>query len=219
MLVYIDLLSGKEVGSDSYPSPATADGVVLAMVSEKTLKGGEKIDIGANDSANPDEPAEDDKAEDEGSKQVINVVDTHELVKMELSKKEFSSSIKSYYKSLLKKLQSRHYESLGFSSEWEPPADKAEAKAAIAAAIAKLDKFEKPPADAAEAAIAKFKANFPKLEAFMKDVVQANFEEFEFYLPHNAEFGQCMIIPARYIGEATAPTFYVVTDGIIQEKQ
>jgi len=218
-LVYIDILTGKEVGSDSYPSPPTADGVVIAMVSEKTTKGGEKIDIGANASENPEGGDEDEKVEEEGKKSVINVVDTHELVKLELNKKEFGSAIKSYYKSLLKALQQRHYDALGLGKEYESPGDKAAAKAAIAEAYGKLDKFEKPQADAAEAAIAKFKANFPKLEAFMKDVVQGNFEEFEFYIPHNAEFGSCVIIPARYEGAATAPTFYVPADGVCQEKQ
>jgi len=217
-LVYIDILTGKEVGSDSYDSPVVADGVVLGMVSSKCVKGGEKIDIGANASENPEGGGEDEGVED-AQKQVINVVDTHELVKIELQKKEFSSAIKVYYKGLLKALQQRHYDAVGLGKAYEPPADKAAAKAAIAEAVAKLGKFEKPSADAAEAAISKFKANFPKLEAFMKDVVQANFEEFEFYIPANVEFGECIIIPARYEGAATAPTFYVPADGIIQEKQ
>lgn len=58
--MYIDILSGKEVGSDSYPSEVTAEGAVLSMQSEKTMKGGEKIDIGANASADPDAEVQDE---------------------------------------------------------------------------------------------------------------------------------------------------------------
>lgn len=53
----------------------------------------------------------------------------------------------------------------------------------------------------------------------MKDDIVANFDECEFYMVEEATLGTGMIIPARYVGEAVAPTFYVFSDGIRQKKE
>ena len=39
------------------------------------------------------------------------------------------------------------------------------------------------------------------------------------YLCEEGELGECMIIPARYIGEAEAPIFYLFDDGIKFKKE
>jgi len=64
-----------------------------------------------------------------------------------------------------------------------------------------------------------YKKNFAALQKFVKDEILANFDEFEFYTgAEPAAIGSCMIIPARYIGEALAPTFYFYVDGLVGEK-
>jgi len=61
-----------------------------------------------------------------------------------------------------------------------------------------------------------FKARQPKIAKWFTDVLFGNFKEFEFYV--KGDLDESMIIPARYIGAATAPVFYYFADGLKQEK-
>jgi len=96
--------------------------------------------------------------------------------------------------------------------------NKAENKAKEEEAAKELGKFDRPPYDQALARIESYKKNFEALQKFVLNEILANFESCEFYLPENGELGECLIIPARYIGESTAPVFYLFMDGIKSKK-
>lgn len=217
MLVFIDILSDVDIATDSYPQSPEADGAILAIESKRITVGNDDFGIGAN----VDEDAEEGATADGGSdaKTVINLVHAHQLTGIQLKKKEYAAAQKSYWKSLLKKMKTKRNYLLFGDEEYEAPEDKKEAKAAEKEAMAALGKYDRAPVEAIDEQIANFKKNFPALEKFVKDVVLANFDEFEFYLCQGGTFGECMIIPARYIGEATSPVFYVYADGINQKKE
>jgi len=221
MLVYIDLLSGGQVCSDSYPSKLTASGAIMVVESKKVDKGGVSYDIGGNKSAgggdDADEPVEDESVDDQ-KVTVINIVDAHSLVPMKISKKEYTLAIKDYYKKLIKKMNSMKFEVLFSDAEYKAPEDKAEAKAAEDEAEGNLDANQKNELKAAKAKVASFKKNFDNIQNFVKDEILKNFDDFEFYMAPDVEFGEGMLIPARYIGEALAPEFYFFVDGVKEEK-
>lgn len=217
MLVFIDILSDADIATDSYPSTLEAGDAVIAIESKQITVGDEDFGIGAN----VDEDAEEGATGESGSeaKKVINLVNAHSLQTIKLSKKEYKAAQKSYWKGLLKKIKQKRYAFLFNDQYYEPPADKKEAKAAEQEAIDALGKYDRPALDGFDAQISNFKKNFPALEAFVKDTVLENFDEFDFYLPQGGVFGECIIIPARYIGAATAPIFFIFADGIIQKKE
>jgi len=110
------------------------------------------------------------------------------------------------------------YIALGFDEEYKAPADKTEAKNAEKEAIAKLDKVGKAALEEANTRLQNYKKNFEALQNFVKDEIEKNFEEFEFYLPNEAHLGASVLIPARYIGESPTPSFYIYIDGVIEQK-
>jgi len=67
--------------------------------------------------------------------------------------------------------------------------------------------------------IATFKKNFNSVQSFITDTILANFDNCEFYTCEEGELGECMIIPAQYVGESTAPLFYLFQDGIKEKKE
>ena len=70
-----------------------------------------------------------------------------------------------------------------------------------------------------EAKAAAFKAHQKPLTEFIGKEVLPNFNEFSFYLPKNANTDDgCMIIMARFKGDADAPIFYYFVDGMKEEK-
>jgi len=98
MIVYYDILCDKEVGSDSYESTLPSPGV-RAIASKKITIAEDEIDIGANAAAGETEEDEGfDKAE---AQQVINVVHASHLQKINLTKKEFTTMTKSYFKKII----------------------------------------------------------------------------------------------------------------------
>jgi hypothetical protein len=218
MLVYQDLLSGKDVGTDSYPAKQIAGGAIIAMESKKITVGVDEDAIakatGANDSK--EEAAE--KVDSE-AKAVINIVNAHDLQLMKMDKKEYKTMQKAYWTDLKKAIDAQRFDALGLGKEYKPPSDKKAAADAEKAAEAKLGKFEKGPLEAANKRLESYKKNFNALAAFVKDEVEKNFEEFDFYIPGDgAELGKCMIIPARFVGEATTPTFFYFIDGLEEKK-
>jgi uncharacterized protein YgfB (UPF0149 family) len=201
MLVYLDVLSGSDIASDSYETTEVCDGAVLAMESKKITVGDVEVDIGANAS----KEGEDAEELESSAETVINIVKSHSLMKVSLDKKEYKAAMKSYWKSLVKKRQANIYTFLGIE---DVPKEKDELKKAVAEAESKLGKFDKPVYKTMQEEMKVFKGRFDAVQEWVNKEVVGNFDEFEFYLPDGGELGECIIIPARYIGEAIAPTFY-----------
>jgi len=214
MIIFIDLLSGKDVGSDSYEEVKKYDGAVIGLISKKIqLKEGD-VDIGGNPSA--EGGGEDEGVEASEVKSVINIVHSHGLIKIDLDSKGAKAAIKNYWKKLLEHFVQKKYSILGIE---KPSKDKEKLKAQVSEAEKKLKKEKKDELKSVNAKAKNFKDNVKKLEGFLKDEILGNFSEFEFYMPDGAELGECIIVPARYEGEAVAPVFYYFFDGINQKKE
>lgn len=171
----------KEVASDAFDQKAT-DGYkgVREIQSKKIVVQEVEADIGANASAGGGEGGDDDA--DDGvdaseAQTVINVVHAGHLQKIELSQKEFTSMQKAYWKKLIECLNKERYKALGIRVSEDD--DKDSIKEKEAAAMAELSKFEQKAVDECKAKMASFKANFEDLQKFVKEVIVANFGEFE----------------------------------------
>ena len=174
MIIYVDIISGKEVGSDSYKSESIMKGLVMGLESKKISVGVGDIDIGANASAEGGEEEADDQVQ-----QVINIVHTHQLTNITLEKKEAKAFFKTYWKAGNGKLSGMYYEAIGLGEDWKAPKDKAKAKAAIEEALEELDEDETEAAEAIKKLGGKFKKNFDKIKKWVKENVYGNFDEFE----------------------------------------
>jgi hypothetical protein len=213
MLIYNDLLSGQEVASDSYPVKYLADGAIMVCESKKVQEGGGEINIGQNKSAEEQEEGVEDEV-----KTVINLVSTHQLVQVKPDLKEYKTLQGQYWKDVLEAIN-KEKKTLLFGDDAKAPTDKEELKKAETAAVAKLSKYDKAKYDAVVVRFERYKKNFKALQDFVKNEIVANFSDFDFFIaPEPAELGKCMIIPARYVGEAPAPVFYFFVDGLIEEK-
>jgi len=116
-----------------------------------------------------------------------------------------------YWKLLLDGINKEKAKMLGIPVE--------ELKEKEAEAVAALNPYEKTQFDIVAAKLTSYKAHFKALQEFIKTEVLANFSEFDLYIPASpAELGECMIIPARWIGDAASPTFYFFVDGLLEEK-
>lgn len=215
MIVYYDIVSGKEIGSDAFDELIPVAGIKSIVSTKIVIKEGE-IDIGANASA---EAEEDESFDDSESRSVINVVEAGHLQKMELSKKELKTLTQSYWKTLLKELTRQKLDHLGFAEDYKAPEDKAAAKADEEKALGELKGYALTKYNEVANKLVSFRKNFDAIQKWFTDDVLANYEEYEFYTCEEGELGKCMIIPARYIGEATAPVFFFYTDGIREKKE
>jgi len=108
MKVYQDIISGDELCSDSYPCKVVDD--IAYEFEAKTIKISNKIDdslIGGN-AASPEggdgEPSE-DAGVDDNEESVINIVHAHKLQKIPMSKQDFMTWAKQYFKELLSRLE------------------------------------------------------------------------------------------------------------------
>jgi len=223
MIVYQDLTTEKDVASDSYPV-AKADekvnpypkGAVIALESKKITVGTDeetiKKAIGANESKEEAVEGVDDQKET-----VINIVNAHKLQKIDLDVKEFKTLMQKYWQLLKATMDSKRYEALGLGKDYKVT-DKKAAAAKEKEAEAKLGKAGKVELAVWTKRLESFKNNFAALSAFVKDVIIPNFKEFEFYIPEEADLGSSLIIPARYVGEAVSPTFFLFADGILEAK-
>ena len=213
MIIYVDVLTEKDVCSDSYEFKEFAEGSVRGFESKKVSESGVVLNIGANASAEADAEEEDDDVET-----FINIVKAHQLQSIPLEKKEFKAYMKSYWKALLKKLNSNIYKMAGLSMD-DVSKDKKEAAAELQEAIDELSKYDIKAVDDAKAQLASFRANFEHLQNWVKKDILKNFDDFEFYIPEAATLGECIIIPAQYLGESETPTFMIVLDGTISQKE
>jgi len=220
MIIFKDYLNNGELASDAIIGVALAGGAVQAFESKKVQLGGEEINTGGNASK---EEAE-EKLEDE-VKTVINIVDSHSLQNIKLEKKEYTTLQNAYWRKLVAELNRRKGVLLHGDESKIPPTttaeQKEEAKKLDAAATTKVNRNPVKAKELAEivARLESYKKNFANLQKFIKDEVLANFAEFDFYIAAEpATMDNSMIIPARYIGEAVAPTFYYFVDGMYGEK-
>jgi len=215
MIVYYDLLSGKEIGTDAYASTTPSVGII-AIESKRITIEEKEVNIGANASKEGGE--EDESVDASEAKTVINIVYASHLQKIDLDKKEYKTLIGDYFKKVLKALVALKWKALGVKED-DIPEDKEEAKAKESEAAAELSKYEKPGYEATLAKIEAYKKNFNAIQKFVTETILGKFSEYEFYTPEEAELGSSIIIPARYVGEATAPIFYFFEDGIRQKKE
>jgi len=218
MIVFQDMLSGQDIGTDSYPSKLLASGAVIAMETKKITIGVDEDAIAKATGAN-ESKEEGGEQLDSDKKQVINIVNAHDLQVMKLEKKEFKTMQNAYWKALKQQMDETKFAALGFKKGYVAPTDKKAAAEAESAAEAKLSKADKAAYAAAVKRLESFKKNFPLLSNFIKSEIEPFFEEFDFYIPGGgAELGKCIIIPARFVGEAVTPTFYYWVDGLIEQK-
>jgi len=223
MIVYYDLVGDREIASDAFDQKLV-DGYksVREIQSKKVVFQEVEANIGANASSGGGGEDGADAGEDEGVdasevQSVINVVHAAKLQKIDLSQKEFASMQKQYWKKLIDAHNKDRYRALGVRITEED--DKDTIKEKEEAAMAELSSFEKKAVDECKQRMANFKANFEELQKFVKEVIIANFNEFEFFTCEEGELGECMLIPARYIGESEAPIFYFYDDGIKFKKE
>jgi len=216
MIVYYDIIADKEVGSDSYDQSKVAPGVIAIQSKKITIS--DDVGIAANADDEADEGATADQLDD-AAQTVINLVYSAKLQQISLDKKEYKTLQKAYWKKLIDALTEKKWESLGFDTDNAPPTEKVAAAKAEVDAAAKLSAYDRRAYDQIVEQIKSYKANFEALQKFVADEIIPNFEECEFYTCEDGELGQCMLIPARYVGEAVAPVFYIFQDGIREKKE
>jgi len=96
MLVWIDLISGDEMMSDSYRHELCFGDAGLEVKARYTTKGSDQIAI-----------ASDDVIEDDGTGEtVVDVVEAFKLNEIQLSKKDFMAYVKQFLKAVSEKLES-----------------------------------------------------------------------------------------------------------------
>jgi len=170
MIVYVDIISGKDICSDSYPTTKLIGGVVISLESKKIVIGDEEINTGQNASK------EEEEEKLETNKQaILNIVHAHDLQKIDVTKKDFKVFQKQYWQKLKQGIDKMRYIALGFDEEYKAPADKTEAKNAEKEAIAKLDKAGKAALGEADTRLQNYKKNFEALQNFVKDEIEKEF--------------------------------------------
>jgi len=216
MIVYIDVLSGKEICSDSYSSTETCSGSVFVVESKKIVVDDDNVNTGANASAEGGD--EDEKAE--STKQsVINVVHSHHLEKLDsFPKKDFVECTKAYFKALKDHFDAKKFKLLGLPAEYKPPKDKTEALAAEKAAFDKLKKPEQAEVDQVNATLDAFRGSFDRMMKWVQTDVLATYNDWDFYIPPDTSVGSCMIVMAKYHGSELSPHFYYFKIGLQAEK-
>jgi len=217
MIVYYDIISDKEIASDSYPSTTPTPGVFA--IQSKKITVNEGVEGIASNADDEDESATAESLDD-AVQTHIDVVYSARLAKIHLDKKEYKTLQKSYWKKLIDRLNDLKWATLGFDTEDNaPPTDKSAAAKAEEEAAKKLSAYERKGYDDLVNKIKSYKTNFEGLQKFVNDEIVANFDDTEFYTCEDGELGSCMLIAARYLGEAPAPIFYIFADGIREQKE
>ena len=97
MKVWIDLISGDEMVSDSYPHTPIFNGACLEVKARYRTKGVEQIAI-----------ASDDVIEDDGTGEtIVDLVDAFKLNEIQLAKADFMAYVKNFLKAVTDKLTAR----------------------------------------------------------------------------------------------------------------
>lgn len=109
MLLFNDILTGKDLFSDAYPLQYIENECIISIQSDKIKIGGlDHIEIGANESQETKQDENDEIFDNlnDGNSQVINVVHRHELQKVEIKTiEEFNSLQKNYWKLLVSRFK------------------------------------------------------------------------------------------------------------------
>lgn len=204
MIIYQDILSDTEIGNDSFPNTNPVPGVV-AFQSAQVNKLAVNIETGP---ASTEEPQEEGPADE--VQLVIDIVDSLQLSEVSLTPVEAKKLLQRYFTNLNNKLKSMKAQALGVDES----ASEEECKAAYDA----LDKWDKPAVDKITTKIADFKKNFAGIGAFFQKEILANVKEVTWYTGQDADLDCCALVPARYIGDATAPVFYLIEAGCNLQK-
>jgi len=101
-LLYKDRISGDEMFSDAFPIKVVDDIVFEVDCQNITIKKGADVDIGANPSAEDQE-----EALEEGAEQVNNVVHSFRLQPTSFDKSTFLKYLKGYMKAIKGKLEEK----------------------------------------------------------------------------------------------------------------
>ncbi|CAI5972678.1 unnamed protein product [Closterium sp. NIES-64] len=97
MLVYQDLISGDDLLSDCFEAKEIQNGIFYEVEGNWVVKGGIKVDIGANPSAEGGE----EEAVEEQSEKVVDIVNTFRLREQPaFDKKAFAGYLKGYAQKL-----------------------------------------------------------------------------------------------------------------------
>ena len=246
MIVYYDIIADKELASDSYESSNPAPGVRAIQSKKITISDDVGIASNADDEGDEGATAE---ALDDAAQTVINVVYSAKLTQINLDKKEsvhtprtvhllfhtpihsphlyplsvyvcrYKTLQKAYWKKLIDSLNELKWAALGFDTDNAPPTEKGAAAKAEEEAAKKLSNYDRKGYDDLVAKVKSYKTNFESLQKFVADEIIPNFDECEFYTCEDGELGSCMIVPARYVGEAPAPVFYLYVDGLREKKE
>jgi hypothetical protein len=107
---------------------------------------------------------------------------------------------------------------LDLDDDYKGPKDHAEWKAAMAATRADYDDADCVEYDVLAKELAKMESRMKTVTTWTKKNVLDVFGECEFYMCNGGVYGECVLIPARYVGEAATPTFFYYTDAIVFEK-
>jgi hypothetical protein len=216
MIVFVDVLSGKEVCSDSYTTTEVCNGAIMVVESKKIVVGDEDVNTGANAST---EGGDDDEKVESTKQTVINVVHSHELAKMDnLTKKDYQQIIKGYFKELKDFMDAKKFKALGLPADYKPSKDKNEVKAAEKAAYDKLKKDGQAAVDQINAQLDAFRNSFDPMMKWIQTEVLGSFTDWDFYLPHEGEVGKAMLIGAKYHGSELSPHFYYFKIGLEAQK-
>ena len=108
MKLYLDLFSGAELVSDSYPSEEIYDGVGLEVKSNMLVKGDVDVDIGCGNAFNNPDENKEEEGNKEPPEKVNNILDTFQYTEDEnMDKAFYSKYIKEYMKKVLDHLSAK----------------------------------------------------------------------------------------------------------------
>lgn len=217
MLVFVDIVSGKELCSDSYPTTDLADGGILAVESKRITVEEAEVNIGGNASAGGgEEPVEDEGVDKQGPQQVIDLLHAFRYSEQSMSKKDFGDLFKNYCKELVSAYQKKKIEALGGTC----PEDAAEAKELEAKLKAEASKWDLAAYQVIDDQLTAFKKRFKATQTWVSTNIMGDaFKEYTFYMGEECDYGVGMVIAARYVPEdAPSPTFYFFNDGLLKQK-
>jgi len=101
MIIYKDIITGDEIISDSYEMKLVDD-IVYEVEGKSITKGSDKIDIGANPSAEEQEESLEDNAVT-----VIDIVDSFRFSSTQYDKKAYLTHLKGYMKKVKEELKKK----------------------------------------------------------------------------------------------------------------
>jgi len=213
MLIYKDILTGKDVCSDSYPGKVIKKKGLLVCETKEIVEGEVTVDTGANASAE----AEEEEAGGEVKERYNNLVRAHQLNKIDLTKKEFKGYIKMWFKNVAKKFGQLRGDALELEGEFGTDYTEDDIKAEYDEWVA--GEYDTEEYDGWTKKLKFFMSNAKALNTWITKNVIKNFDNVDIYCPEG-EYGQdCLLIPAIWPADGSGqPHFYIFTRGCTSEK-